>query len=230
MTSGFYCIGLYGNNSLNLFSAFFARDYGPFLRHVFFFAIPIYTPAIILYSGIVYAAMKTLIYQWSHPVNLSPDIKMPFLAYAFGVSVNLMILEILFLIAGMGIYAFCCMLYGIKVEEGIRWRIRGGLNISRAEELPPPYYKQNDGKVKYYVNTPKYMLQLFTLVFTGTLTTVMTCLSFWITEDTFAISTEWWAILFCLYYSATPWALTFVIFGFFMSIFVHLIQGTFFWE
>lgn len=214
--------------------------------------VPVYLPAIIIYSGIIYAAMKTFVSRWSHPVILKtvfvdPDMKMPFFDYAFGLSVNLMILEILFLIAMIGVNGLCAILYAIKEDRGIRWGTRGTLNINRAEELPAPYYERNDGKYCKFsfsfevsqilynfhlsdVHTAKNILQVFALVFTGTLTIVMTCLSIWITEDTFAISTEWWAVLFCLYFSVTPWVVTFLVCAFCCSIFVHMIRGTLFWE
>ena len=213
--------------------------------------VPIYLPAIIIYSGIIYAAMKTFVSRWSHPVILKTvfDMKMPFVDNAFDLSVNLMILEILFLIAMIGVSGLChAILYAIKEDRGIRWGIRGTLNINRAEELPAPYYERNDGKYCKFsfsfevsqilynfhlsdVNIAKNILQVFALVFTGTLTIVVTCLSIWITEDTFATnSTEWWTVLICLYLSVAPWILTFSVCGFCCCIFVRMIRGTLFWE
>ncbi|KIK00150.1 hypothetical protein K443DRAFT_679418 [Laccaria amethystina LaAM-08-1] len=198
VTSGFYCIGLYENNSLDLFSAFFTIDYGPFLRRVFL-AIHKYSPSIVFFLGVVYAAVRILAFQWSHPVTLTfvsvdPHMKMSFFDYVHDLCLNLLISEILLLIAALGVSGLFNTLYSIKkavLPRGIRWAIRGTLNVSGAEELPPPYYGRNPDK---NVNIAKYILRVFALVFAATLTTVTTRWAFWITGEVFVGSTSWWMV------------------------------------
>lgn len=74
--------------------------------------------------------------------------KIPFFDYAHGLSLNVMISEILLLIAALGVFGLCFMLYLIK-KAVFPQAIRGALNISGAEELPPPYYEQNHDEIKY---------------------------------------------------------------------------------
>jgi hypothetical protein len=161
--------------------------------------------------------------------------KMPSSNYVGDFWLNLLISEILLLIAALGVSGLFNTLYSVKktvFPRGIRWAIRGTLNVSGAEELPSPYYGRNPDKSKYCkfsfasrifynsrpsdVNIAKYILLVSALVFIGALTTVTTRWAFWITGEVFVGSTSWWMVPLFLFLSLPYWIpnflLSFVIF------------------
>ncbi|KIK00152.1 hypothetical protein K443DRAFT_679419 [Laccaria amethystina LaAM-08-1] len=231
VTSGLYCLGLYENNSLDLFSAFFAIDYGPSLRHVFFasvLAVADHSISIIYFSGIIYAIVRILVSPWIHPVlYVDPHMKMPFFDYVTVLCVDLVISEIFLIIAAWGVFGLYHTLYLIKkavFPQGIRRGIRGALNISGAEELPAPYSERND---KYDVHTAEYIFQVFLLVFIGALTPVITRLTVFTTGS--IVTTDGWVMVLLLLYPVVfTWIATFLSFRLFISLFVHTIRGSIF--
>ncbi|KIK00153.1 hypothetical protein K443DRAFT_679420 [Laccaria amethystina LaAM-08-1] len=142
VTTALYCIGLYENNSLDLFPMFFTTDHGPSLRRAFF-TIPMYSLGISLSLGVIYAATQTLNYQWNHQDKFrylvpDPNAEVPFLDSAHDVSVNLMIAEVLMFDVALGpfglYYTFSFMKKAV-FPKGLRQAIRRVLNIKRADEL-----------------------------------------------------------------------------------------------
>ena len=68
--------------------------------------------------------MRTLVSQWSHPVILryfyvDPHTKTPFFDYVPVLCLNLMIWEILLLIATLGIFGLCFLICTLTLTERV---------------------------------------------------------------------------------------------------------------
>ena len=257
----------------------FTTDYGPSLRRAFLASSSSFTNitflifwpgilevlkyplGIIFYLGVIYAAIQTLDYQWNHQDKFrylvpDPNADVPFLDSAHDVSVNLMIAELLMFAVALGLFGLYYTFSFIKkavFPKGLRQAARLVLNISRADELPPPYGRNyaeiNICKFSFPskvsqcsmnhswldLNIVVFIFQMFTLVFTGALIIVSTRWSASISEDIFSPHSDRGMVLLALYVSVPTWLMIFLFFALFLFIFGHkmrdsLINTEYYWK
>ncbi|KDR81310.1 hypothetical protein GALMADRAFT_241812 [Galerina marginata CBS 339.88] len=121
-TSIFYLLGLYENNSLNLWPAFFADDQRHYLRsasHVTAYTagISLSVTWILYWKGVL---QRTWLNTAFIPLTLKPDAHHTFFEKVFSIAVELFPLELIALSIALGIVGLAFVLYFFAISGSLR--------------------------------------------------------------------------------------------------------------